>query len=128
MKSLQHLLPVDKHDLESIEKLSTLGFPALNDLLPEMLTWIQDMNWPVATPMCLLVAQAGPELIPEIEAILGGDDLGWSYFLITDLLPLLPHDKQNTLIPAVKMLYDRVDDDDIREAASEFIDTVNQKN
>lgn len=38
----------DKCDVAAAAKLVGLGYPAVGDILPELFTWIQDGNWPVA--------------------------------------------------------------------------------
>ena len=45
------MLPKDKFDISAVEQLRTEDTQQVIPLLPKMLEWIQDMNWPVAKPM-----------------------------------------------------------------------------
>ena len=52
-------IPKDKHDLLALERARELGFPLLNEIIPDLLEWLQDGNWPVARPTATLLAEAG---------------------------------------------------------------------
>ncbi len=54
----------------------------INRILPELLEWIQDINWPVAQEIAPLLSRAGPEIAPHISAILKSDDDVWKYWTI----------------------------------------------
>ena len=45
------LLPKDKHDDETIKRLRKLPIQELVPLLPELLEWVADVNWPDC-PQC----------------------------------------------------------------------------
>ncbi|WP_171097508.1 DUF5071 domain-containing protein [Ruegeria sp. HKCCD7255] len=75
-------IPEDKHDLSAVERAKEIGFPSLNEALPELLTWVQDANWPVAKPIASILRQAGPEIVPHIRNILSGYDAVWKYWII----------------------------------------------
>ena len=49
MKS--ELIPKDKYDISSFEKLMALSDDEIDALIPELLVWIQDMNWAVSEYM-----------------------------------------------------------------------------
>ena len=80
------IIPRDKHDIAAIKRAKAIGFPALNEYIPQYLGWLQDGNWPVADPVSELLVTAGPEIVPHIIEILQGDDAGRSYFLIVTLI------------------------------------------
>lgn len=80
------IIPQDKYDTESVERAKAIGFPALNQHIPQYLEWLQDGNWPVATPVTELLLDSGPEIIPQIIDILRGNDEPWSYFLVVGLI------------------------------------------
>src|SRR5262249_44528772 len=48
VKQLLALLPTGKHDVASARALVALGYPAVAPVLPQLLEWVQDINWPVA--------------------------------------------------------------------------------
>jgi hypothetical protein len=53
--------------------------------LPELLKWIQDMNWPVARVIAPLLRQAGPEIVTHVGAVLRSDDDIWKYWVLLEL-------------------------------------------
>jgi hypothetical protein len=76
---LLRLLPENKHDTAKAAALVALGFPQVEPVLPQILEWLQDMNWPVARVLEPLVADIGLTLAPHIRTILEtGDDI-WKY-------------------------------------------------
>ena len=46
---LKHLIPKDKFDIETAEKLKDYSYEELKTIIPQLMEWIQDMNWPVAS-------------------------------------------------------------------------------
>jgi len=44
--------------LETAEKLSGYSYDEIKPIVPELLTWIQDMNWPVARPVADYLGQS----------------------------------------------------------------------
>lgn len=75
-------IPKDKHDTEAIERARTVGFPNLNPILPELLGWLKDGNWPVAASTASLLSGADAEIVPHIKTILSSDDSIWKYWVI----------------------------------------------
>jgi hypothetical protein len=80
--TLYDCVPGGKHDLGALERAATVGFPALNDVIPDLLRWLQDANWPVAQPTAALLANAGRDIVPHIRTILNGDDAIWKYWTL----------------------------------------------
>jgi hypothetical protein len=66
MSDIHSLIPKDKHDLECVDPVSQLGYPAIAPILPQLLEWVQDINWPVAYPLSRLLASIGEPLIPPL--------------------------------------------------------------
>ncbi|WP_367646762.1 DUF5071 domain-containing protein [Ruegeria arenilitoris] len=75
-------IPKDKHDLLATDRAREMGFPSLNEAIPELLFWVQDANWPVAEPIASVLQQAGPEIVPHITSVLVGSDAVWKYWTI----------------------------------------------
>ena len=84
---LKNCIPKDKFDRAAVEAAAAIGFPAINPILPELLEWVQDANWPVAQDLFPLLAKAGPEIAPHINAVFESDDAGWKYDLLLKLVP-----------------------------------------
>lgn len=82
---LDSCIPADKHDHAAVARAVDAGYPALNLALPELLEWVQDINWPVAPDLVALLAQAGPEIAPHVKMILNSEDTGWKYSVLAFL-------------------------------------------
>ena len=75
-------LPNDKYDVRRAEALVACGYPAVEPVLPRLLEWIQDGNWPVARVLAPFLSTVGAPLVPHARRILDGDDDTWKYFLV----------------------------------------------
>lgn len=82
MTDLERLLPADKHDLERAERLVALGFVAVEPIMPQILEWTQDPNWPVGQVLAPFLAGIGAPLAPYVRTVLSGDDDAWKYSLL----------------------------------------------
>lgn len=89
--NLSALVPESKFDVEKAAALVQLGFPAVEPVLPQVLEWVQDLNWPVAGVLVPFLAEIGAPLGPYVRAVLAGDDDGWKYCLLQAVVvPSLP--------------------------------------
>lgn len=79
-------LPKDKMDLDSVAHLKTLSSNELIPLLPDLIEWLQDINWPVASELSKLLMPMGDELIPDIKKILNSNDSQWKYCILSSLV------------------------------------------
>jgi hypothetical protein len=84
-------IPRDKHDLDCVERLARLDIAVARPVYAELLEWLQDINWPVARPLCPVLARAGLLLVPDIRQILLADDCVWKSNVLEYLLPLMEH-------------------------------------
>jgi hypothetical protein len=79
---LQQLIPKHKADVETAEKLSSYSYAQVKPIIPQLLIWLQDMNWPVARPVAEYLRQFTEEINPELVNILQGNDEMWKYWII----------------------------------------------
>lgn len=79
------LLPTSKIDTDRAEQIVARGYPAVAPIIPELLEWLQDINWPVAQVLQPFLASIGAPLIPEIRRVLETDDHLWKYWLLSCL-------------------------------------------
>ncbi|WP_257219599.1 DUF5071 domain-containing protein [Paenibacillus sp. LK1] len=88
--NVREWLPRDKHDYEAVRKLSELSNEELRDIIPELMEWLQDGNWPIARSVEDLLLRFGEELIPHIQNVFKTKDPQWEYFMLTGLIRRLP--------------------------------------
>ena len=84
------LVPKDKCDCSHIEELKRLSASEIEPILPRLLAWIQDINWPVAADLLPVLAQRQTALLPLIREILRAEETDdvWKYWILTSLAPL----------------------------------------
>lgn len=83
-------LPKDKYDIEAVEKLELLDDEQLEPVIPQLLEWIQDMNWVIAPLVCDLLAQHCRIVEPHLYALLKPENTDgiWKYNIIKYLLEM----------------------------------------
>jgi len=99
------LIPKDKCDIATAKAAVAAGFPAVEPILPQLLEWIQDVNWPVAHVLLPFFRTIGRPLIPEVRRIFATDDDVWKYWVLTNLVDYWPPD----LIAEVRTDLERFD-------------------
>ena len=73
------LIPLDKEDVERAMKLKDHPFEEIKPFVPQLLSWIQNMNWPVAGPVADYLVTVSSKITPEILSVLKGDNDVWKY-------------------------------------------------
>ncbi len=76
-------LPSGKNDFESVERLIELGFERIEPVVPELLAWLQDFNWPIARPLARFFATVGVPLAEHVRRILVTTDDVWKYWVLS---------------------------------------------
>ena len=80
------LVPIDKFDLARAEAAVAAGYPAVAPVLPQLLKWMQDCNWPVARVLAPFLATIGSPLLSHIRDVLATDDNVWKYWVLSYLV------------------------------------------
>jgi hypothetical protein len=103
-RELAALLPRHKQDIERAHAILALGYPAVAGVLPDLMSWLQDYNWPVARIIALLLASIGRPVLPEIRHVLdSGDDI-WKYWTLTCVVDEFAPDLIAELRPELERL------------------------
>lgn len=90
MGDFKDLLPRDKFDDDRVEMIKKMDRDKILPLLPGLLEWIQDMNWPVAKSVLELLLTFSEEIVPHVQDVLSSNDDNWKYFILNDLVRNLP--------------------------------------
>ena len=113
---LEDCIPKNKHDKESVSRTRLVGFPGIDPILPQLLMWLQDLNWPVAYEVLELLSDADAEIVPHIKTILASQDGAWKYSLLSfGLLSRLEPTIRGALRDDLERLIASPTEDDIRE-------------
>ncbi|MGX1928025.1 DUF5071 domain-containing protein [Flagellimonas sp. 2504JD4-2] len=80
---MKELIPKNKGDIETANKLKNYSYQEVKEIIPELLEWIQDLNWPVAKPVADYLTSISEHLTNDIIAVLRGTDEVWKYWCIT---------------------------------------------
>ena len=79
-------IPTGKGDDAAVSVLKQTDWHIVRPYAMSLLEWIQDINWPVAGDIALLLSAHTNSLKPEILSILEGDDSIWKYWCIWALI------------------------------------------
>lgn len=106
MNDINELIPKDNFDNSNIKKLAELSDEEIAPILLPLLTFIQDMNWPVAKEILPVLTKHQSVLIPLIAEVLKSeekDDI-WKYWIIKKLLPLFSLENAGKIRPCVERI------------------------
>lgn len=114
------LVPENKFDFHGMEELKMLSDEEIAFILPELLGWMRDMNWPVAREMPTLLAGHQKVLAPCLIEVLqpGQPECDWKNYIIGSLLPLLGEE----CLLAIKPCLERIAKEPTREEIEEETD------
>lgn len=120
-QDLRLLLPEDKGDEDRARKLVKLGYPAVEPVLPHLMIWMQDFNWPVAKIISPFLASIGTPLIPEIRRVLHGDDDIWKYWVLSQVVSFFTRSEVTDLVPDLELLSQQESEEDVDTMAAEIL-------
>ena len=79
---IKALIPKDKSDIETAETLSNHSFKEVQPIIPDLLEWLQDGNWPVSKTVADFLISFTDDISQEILYILKGTDEVWKYWIL----------------------------------------------
>lgn len=87
---LQKCIPISKNDFDAIEYAELVGFPKILPIVPELLSWVKDANWPVAPRIANLVVTGSSDIIPAVKQVFQSSDDIWKFWVISLIVAELP--------------------------------------
>ncbi|THF78463.1 DUF5071 domain-containing protein [Cohnella fermenti] len=87
---IKELVPKHKSDFDRINDLKKLSLDQIRPILPDLLEWLQDINWPIAIEVEEILIGFQEELVPHLKNIFNVVDGQWKYFLLYGLIKRLP--------------------------------------
>ncbi|WP_227665398.1 DUF5071 domain-containing protein [Lysinibacillus varians] len=94
LEGYEDYLPLNIYDVDKVEKLKKLDRNVLEPLLPDLLEYTQDMNWPVASGVVEILLTFPKEIVSHVQAILSSNDENWKWFILHFLVIKLPVESQ----------------------------------
>ena len=85
-------VPQHKSDLSKAQCATAAGYPFVAPILPELIKWLQDYNWPVAKVLAPFLASIGKPVLSEVRSILLTNDDLWKYWVLTAIVRHWPSD------------------------------------
>jgi hypothetical protein len=82
---IKELIPKNKFDDKTVNRLKELSFVQLKPIIPELLEWLQDLNWPIASHIADILKPFADKLVPEIIRILKTNDGMWKLWILVTL-------------------------------------------
>lgn len=87
-ENITDLIPKNKSDIETAERLKNYSFEKIKPIIPNLLEWLQDMNWPVARPVANFLLSINDQITDEIIEVLKTQDEIWKYWIISTFGPI----------------------------------------
>jgi len=103
-KGLRSVVPSGKDDLAAVERLTALGYPAVQPVLFDVMKWIRQTSWPVAKPVLEFLVSIGPAIVPEVQKVLGSRDDFWKAAVLRDIVSGWPAKEIGHLSPQLFMI------------------------
>ncbi len=105
---IAELIPENKYDTSTIDDLMVVDEVKIQSILPQLLEWIADMNWPVAPEMLKVLARFPYSLVPHIRNALAkdADDDILKSWIILCLIPLFPTEVQQIFTLDIQRIVD----------------------
>lgn len=80
---LNNLLPKDKCDLLPAYRLEDCTYSEIEPIIPQLMEWLQDMNWPVSRIIAHNLLRFQDKLENEILFVLNTNDGMWKYWVVS---------------------------------------------
>lgn len=103
-KALHGAVPASKDDVAAVEQLTTLGYPAAQPVLYDVMKWIRQPSWPVAKPILEFLVRIGSALAPEVHRVLGSRDDLWKAVVLREIVSRWPAPEVVRLSPQLFMI------------------------
>jgi hypothetical protein len=126
IENILNLIPQDKTDCSSIEKLKEIDVSEVEPILGKLLEWIQDINWPIAQELIKVLPRFHSLLIPHIKLVFESNDDIWKCWVLC-LLKDFPADSVQLLYPEIERMAKCPTKSELEEGTNEYAIEVTQK-
>lgn len=110
------LQPISKsHWKNAATVLKKIGYPRVKSIIPELLQWIQDMNWPGAQEIVDLLVTIDDKIVPHVKQALRSGDGIWIMWILSEVVSKWDIDMINQIKDNLLELTNTLDTDLIIE-------------
>jgi len=109
------LLPQHKQDMKAAEAVVEAGYQAMKPVMPDVLFWFQDGNWPVSHVLQELFTSADDDVVPHLRSIFSSGDVLWVYWVLLCVVPKLPQSVRALLVADLQVLATTTDKEFVEE-------------
>lgn len=126
---MKNLVPKDKFDIHFIENLKGKKINEIQNIVPQLLEWLQDGNWPVSRYVTDYLLPHVNEIQKDIISILKGEDEIWKYWVLLCLVYNSPNQLSDEILSEVKYIRDNATnlekEADVEQLAIEILEKFN---
>lgn len=112
---VKDLIPKHKDDQNVVGPLKELSFEQIKPIVPELLEWLQDMNWPIARPIANILEPFADKMVPEIIKIFKTNDGVWKMWVLRNITR---HTESPLLLSEIERIAKFPTRDEIEEEAN----------
>lgn len=124
--NIRNLIPKDKGDTETAEKLKNYSYEELKSIVPDLLVWLQDGNWPISKTVSEYLQSICENISNEIFEVFKTTDMEWKYYMILRFGPLTNDELiRNEIIRIAKKPTDLEIESELNEIAIEIMNSRN---
>jgi len=120
---IKDLIPKDKFDIETAEMLRNYSFKNIHPIVPDLLEWLQDGNWPVSKTVADFLIPFTDDISQEILHILKGTDEVWKYWILLIFGKTI---KNEIVINEIKRIAINPTDDEINDGVNDIAIKITQ--
>ena len=117
---IRQLIPKDKGDIETASQLRNYSYTDIKPIVPELLEWVQDMNWPVARTVADYLESISENLAEEILKVLKGNDDIWKWGCLRIYLQNIDKINEDGLLNEIKRIASHPTKGEIEEDVNEL--------
>lgn len=123
---LRESLPAHKDDRDAVLKLQKLEYPEIAPILPHLMSWLEDLNWPISKDIADKLLKVGYPMIPYVQKVLRSDDMQWKYCVLVSLVSKMNLMCLNELRPDIEIVALHEDPEDAYVVARDILKKMKQ--
>ena len=125
---MKDLLPRNKFDFKRMNYIKKMDRSEIRPLLPGLMEWLQDLNWPIATEVVELLLTFPNEIVPLVKDVLATNDPVWKYWCLECVVKGLPVELRTQFKVDLERLIEKPTPDEkleeLDQLANEILQTI----